>query len=237
MAHDLSDVAAALGLLAWRACPTAGEGLSMSGVRIVLFAKAPLPGLAKTRLIPALGALGAADLARRMLVHALGQAVLAGLGPVELCVTPAPNEAIWQTLDVPATVAWSDQGEGNLGTRMARAAQRGTHSGESVLLIGSDCPALDAGRLCRCAAALQRFDATLVPTADGGYVLLGLNRFHGSVFEDIEWSTPTVARETLLRLRQLGWTVQHYPMLHDIDEPADLCHLPDSWQRAVKATA
>jgi uncharacterized protein len=209
----------------------------MNGVRIVLFAKAPLPGLAKTRLIPTLGAQGAADLARRMLVHALGQAVSAGAGPVELCVTPSPDEAIWHTLDVPATVTWSDQGEGDLGTRMARAAQRATHAGESVLLIGSDCPALDAGHLRRCAAALQRFDSTLVPTADGGYVLLGLNRFHAFVFEDIEWSMPTVARETLLRLTKLGWKVHNNPMLHDIDEPADLRHLPDSWPEAVKATA
>ena len=209
----------------------------MSGVRIVLFAKAPLPGLAKTRLIATLGAQGAADLARRMLVHALGQAVLAGSGPVELCVTPSPNEAIWQTLDVPATVTWSDQGEGDLGMRMARATQRGTRAGESVLLIGSDCPTLDAGCLRRCAAALQHFDATLVPTADGGYVLLGLNRFHSSVFEDVAWSTRTVARETLSRLSKLGWKVQNNPMLHDIDEPADLCHLPDSWREAVKANA
>jgi len=82
-------------------------------VRIVLFAKAPLPGLAKTRLIPALGALGAAELARRMLKHAVTQALAAEVGPVELCVTPFHQESTWQSLGIPAAVTWSDQGEGD----------------------------------------------------------------------------------------------------------------------------
>jgi rSAM/selenodomain-associated transferase 1 len=205
----------------------------MSGVRVVIFAKAPLPGMAKTRLIPTLGAQGAADLARRMLSHTLAQALAADVGPVELCVTPSPIEALWQSLAIPASVAWSDQGEGNLGTRMARATQRVTGAGESVLIIGTDCPALDAGHLRRAAASLKHFDATLVPTADGGYVLLGVNRFHASIFADIEWSTHSVASETLSRLEQLGWKVQNNPMLHDIDEPADLGWLPPAWLGAA----
>ena len=202
----------------------------MSRVRIVIFAKAPLPGQAKTRLIPTLGAQGAADLAQRMLTHTLGQALAAAVGPVELCVTPFSDETAWQSLAVPATVAWSDQGEGDLGTRMARAAQRVTDAGESVLIIGTDCPALDATRLRRAATSLQTFDATLVPTADGGYVLLGLNRFHASLFEDIEWSTDSVALETRRRLEQLGWKLHSHPMLRDIDEPDDLRWLPEEWR-------
>ena len=169
-----------------------------------------------------------------MLTHTLEQALAAAVGPVELCVTPSPAEAAWQSLVVPATVAWSDQGEGDLGTRMSRAARRVTDAGESVLIIGTDCPALDAARL-RCAAtSLQTFDATLVPTADGGYVLLGLNRFHASIFEAIEWSTDTVALETRRRLGQMDWKVQSHPMLHDIDEPADLRWLPDEWRAPAR---
>ena len=206
----------------------------MSGVRIVIFAKAPVPGFAKTRLIPALGAQGAANLARRMLDHTLAQALAAEVGPVELCVTPSPIEAVWQTFAVPATVAWSDQGDGGLGTRMARAAQRVISAGESVLLIGTDCPALDAAHLRRAALSLQHFDTTLVPTADGGYVLLGLNRFHVSLFEAIEWSTDSVAAETLRRLARLDWKVQKTPTVHDIDEPADLRWLPRGWPGSVQ---
>ena len=205
----------------------------MTRVRIVIFAKAPLPGLAKTRLVPALGAQGAADLARRMLDHTLAQALAAEVGPVELCVTPSSSDAAWQGLTLPATVTWSDQGDGDLGERMARAAQRVTRAEESLLLIGTDCPALDAAHLRRAANSLQHFDATLVPTADGGYVLLGLNRFHSSLFEAIEWSTDGVADETRRRLARLGWKVQDEPTVHDIDEPADLRWLPRDWPECI----
>jgi rSAM/selenodomain-associated transferase 1 len=207
----------------------------VTGVRIVIFAKAPVPGFAKTRLIPALGEQGAADLARRMLDHTVAQAVAAEVGTVELCASPAPDSAVWRTFAIPESVAWSDQGDGDLGTRMARAAQRATDAAESVLLIGTDCPTLDAAHLRRAALSLQGFDATLVPTADGGYVLLGLNRFHASLFRSIEWSTGSVAAQTRQRMAQLGWTWEDDPVVHDIDEPADLKWLPQDWPGSVRA--
>lgn len=194
----------------------------MKPVRTVIFAKAPLPGLAKTRLIPALGAQGAADLARRLLLRAVQEAQSANLGPVELCVTPAVTEPVWRTLPLPAALRWTEQGEGDLGARMARAAQRVLDCGEAVLLTGTDCPELGAAQLQQAASALRRCDATLVPAFDGGYVLLGLNRFHRSLFEGIAWSTDSVTKETVQRLKQLEWSLQCQPALHDIDEPADL---------------
>ena len=208
---------------------------SVPPVRIVIFAKAPLPGVAKTRLIPALGAQGAADLAHRLLAHTLHKALAAGVGPVELCVTPSPADAAWQTLAISDPVQWSAQGEGDLGARMARASQRVLASGEPVLLIGTDCPQLSTDCLQQAAAALQRSDATLFPTFDGGYALLGLRRFDPSLFSGIVWSTGSVAFDTLHRLRQLGWTVESQPMLHDIDEAADLQWLPETWLEAVHA--
>lgn len=194
----------------------------MKPVRIVIFAKAPQPGFAKTRLIPALGAQGAADLARRMLMRTLNEAIAAKVGQVELCVTPSSIAPIWQTFGVPEAVQWSEQQEGDLGERLATAAQRVLENGESVLLIGADCPELGRAYLQQAARALQRSDATLFPTFDGGYALLGLNYFHRSLFEGIAWSTDTVASETRYRIAQLGWTLQNHPTLHDVDVPSDL---------------
>lgn len=205
----------------------------MKPIRTVIFAKAPQLGLAKTRLIPALGAAGAAALARRMLGHTLQQALAAGTGPVELCATPEACDPVWRTLDLPEAVHQSHQGEGDLGQRMARAAQRVLTGGEAVLLIGTDCPDLGAHVLRQAAAALRQADAILLPTFDGGYALLGLNRFHPCLFDGLAWSTSTVAGETLARLQQLGWTVQVLPMLHDIDEAADLQWLPPAWREAT----
>lgn len=207
----------------------------MKPVRIVILAKAPLPGFAKTRLIPALGAQGAADLAHRMLEHTLHKALAANVGQVEVCVTPPAADPVWKKFRVSQLVQWSDQGEGDLGQRMARAAQRVLDGGESVLLIGTDCPQLGPDHLLRATSGLGRADAALIPTFDGGYALLGLNRFHPALFTGIAWSTDTVAAETLCRSRQLGWSVQSQPMLHDIDEPSDLKWLPKTWLETAHA--
>ena len=225
----------------------------MSATRIVVFAKAPQPGRVKTRLIPALGAEGAAALAACMLARTLAVAAEAAEaveatappeavasmgrgeatgafaarpGGVELCASPAPGDPAWRGLTVPAGLRWSAQGEGDLGARMAGAARRVLAGGERVLLIGTDCPALDAACLRAAADALDEVEAVIVPSFDGGYVLLGLRRFDPSLFEGIAWSTSTVAAATRARLAALAWPYRELPALHDIDVPADLVHLP-----------
>lgn len=192
-----------------------------------MLAKAPVPGRAKTRLIPALGAAGAARLARRMLNDTLEQALSAGIGPVELCASPTLAHADWAGIRVPHGLETSDQGEGDLGARLARAALRPLDRGERVLLIGTDCPALTDRLLRAAASALDCHDAVLYPAADGGYALLGLQAFHPSLFADIPWSTSAVAALTLARLRVLTWRIWEGDTLSDIDEPEDLARLPE----------
>ncbi len=180
--------------------------------RIVVFAKQPLPGWVKTRLIPALGAEGAARLAAEMLARTIDEALATGL-PVELCGDPDP--AGWYEGPL---VALSDQGGGDLGARLARAAS----PAQPLLLIGADCPALDRGRLRAAAAALETHDCVVQPATDGGYVLLGLRRFDASLFEGIAWSTSSVAAETIARIEALGWSLSVRETLADVDEPSDL---------------
>ena len=196
----------------------------MIPIRIVIFAKAPVPGRVKTRLIPALGAAGAAQLAARMLEQALQQALAAAVGPVELCMSPAPDTPEWAVIPLPAGIETSDQREGDLGARMARPTQRAIARGEAVLLTGTDCPDLTADRLRIAAARLARHDAVLHRALDGGYPLLGLRAFDASLFENMPWSTPVVADLTLQRIAALGWKVWVGDTLRDIDEPADLLH-------------
>lgn len=198
--------------------------------KLVIFAKAPQPGAAKTRLIPALGAEGAAALARRMLVHTLQQALAARAGPVELCMSPAPGDKAWHGVALPDGVARTAQGEGDLGQRMARAVARVTGQQQSVLLFGTDCPALTAAHLAEAGRQLARHDAVLLPVTDGGYILIGLKAPCPGLFTDMPWSTPAVAAETLRRMAALGLRVWQGPTLHDIDEPADLARLPLEFQ-------
>jgi len=197
----------------------------MTPVRTIIIAKEPRPGFAKTRLIPALGAEGAAQLADRLLRHTLDQALAAATGPVELCVAPNAHAPYWQALVGAEPVVLSQQSDGDLGQRMATAAQQGLAQGTPVMLIGTDCPALDAGRLNAMAALLANYDACLCPVMDGGYSLLGLQRLDASLFQDMPWSTDRVAALTRQRLESLGWSWQESESLADVDVPADLSHL------------
>ena len=193
--------------------------------RVLLFAKAPEAGRVKTRLIPALGADGAAALAERMLAHALAEAIAADIGPVELVAEPFDHPH-WATL--PA-VERSAQGEGDLGQRMAGATERTIAGGEQALLIGTDCPALDRSLIANLTAQLVKYDIAIIPASDGGYVAFALARFDPSLFTDIRWSSAEVLPATLARIAALGWRVALLPAMHDIDEPADLRHVPPAW--------
>lgn len=196
---------------------------------IVIMAKAPAAGFAKTRLIPALGPAGAAALAARLLDRCLAAAQAAALGPVDLCCAPDAQHAAFRPHIAGVGVQTSDQGEGDLGSRMLRAFERWFGACDRVLLIGTDCPALDAQTLRAAAASLDEFDAVFVPALDGGYALVGLRRPLPGIFIDMRWSTPDVMFETRRRLTLDG--VSHHEMtaLPDIDDAADLVHLPAGW--------
>jgi hypothetical protein len=194
--------------------------------RIVIFAKAPLPGKVKTRLIPALGEEGAARLALQMLGDTVREAAKVNVAEVELCADPQPSHPDWQ--DLLPSVRLTAQGSGDLGERLARAAERVLAEGQRVMLVGTDCPSLDEHRLRQACGELESHDAVIHPTLDGGYALLGLARFDPSLFSGIEWSTPSVARTTMARIAALGWSLHIAETLQDIDEPEDLDSLRHS---------
>jgi uncharacterized protein len=206
--------------------------------RILVFAKAPQPGQVKTRLIPALGADGAAALARRMLQHTLAEALAAGIGPVELCASPGVAHADWLGVPLPTGIECSEQGSGDLGERLARASRRvldsatnrALQTSSAAMLIGTDCPALDAATLRQAEQQLAQHDAVLIPATDGGYCLLGMKRHDDSLFSAMPWSTSAVANITLQRCAALGWQLWQGAPLTDIDEPADMVALPPGWR-------
>ena len=199
--------------------------------RIVIFAKAPVPGRVKTRLAPVLGMAGAAWLARAMFDEVCRRALSTNFGPVELCLAPEKAASAWDRIALPHGADISAQGEGDLGARMARASQRVLAGDENILLIGTDCLDLTAAMLNTAAATLETHDAVIHPAHDGGYTLLGLRQYHGSLFNDIVWSTDTVAATTLERLAALGWRTWIGETLHDIDRPRDLERLPRAWRQ------
>ncbi|MDQ6684386.1 MAG: TIGR04282 family arsenosugar biosynthesis glycosyltransferase [Pseudomonadota bacterium] len=196
---------------------------------VIVMAKAPVPGFAKTRLVSALGADRAAALAERLLHAAVADSVAAALGPVDLCCAPDRTHPAFARYRGSAGIQLSDQGEGDLGARMARAFERRLVDGQRAVMIGSDAPALDAALLSSAASALSGADAVLVPAFDGGYALIGLRRPAPSLFDAMPWSTPAVMAQTRERLAAAGLTHIELPAVADIDEAADLVHLPPGW--------
>lgn len=201
----------------------------MTSTRIIIFAKAPQPGFVKTRLIPALGAAGAAELAQQMLFNTLHEALAADIGTVELCSTPKIDDVAWQRITLPLGIEITDQGEGDLGARLARASERAIENGGSVILIGTDCVEMSATLLREAAQSLHEHVAVIHCTADGGYALLGLKRYSVLLFSDMPWSTDTVASTTIARIGKLGWSLHIGQLLHDVDAPQDLKYLPTKW--------
>ena len=196
---------------------------------VIVMAKAPLPGFAKTRLIPALGAEGAAAIAQRLLDRTVEQALAADLGGVDLCCAPDSSHKAFARLGRLPRVELSRQGDGDLGARMARAFERWLAHVPQVLLIGTDAPALDAALLRQAARALADTDAVFVPAHDGGYALVGLRRPSPSLFDAMVWSTSTVMADTRERLATAGLRYAELPAVADIDTAADLVHLPRGW--------
>lgn len=199
---------------------------------LIVFAKAPVAGQAKTRLIPALGADGAAHLARRLLGHALRQAGGLSAEHWELCVSPDTRHPAFEQAvsDTGGRLLLTLQGDGDLGERMHRALTRALATHRKALLIGTDAPAITSATLRDAAQALDRHEAVFVPALDGGYALVGLIRPLPALFHGMPWSTPRVMAETRARARQAGVEWVELDPVADIDEPPDLVHLPEAWR-------
>jgi uncharacterized protein len=195
---------------------------------LIVMAKAPVAGLAKTRLIPALGEAGAAALAQRLLTHAAQQAALAGFDALEICTTPDATHPAFVRLQTAHGLALTPQGPGDLGARMHRAFTRVLAQQPQALLMGTDAPGLTAARLQEAAAVLAKpaVDAVFIPALDGGYALVGLKAPQTALFDGMTWSTPQVMQHTRERAAAAGLAWRELTSLADVDEPADLTHLP-----------
>jgi len=195
---------------------------------VMVFARAPTPGEAKTRLIPALGEAGAAALHRRLVMHCLRAARDSRLGPVELWCAPDAGDPFFRGCERHCGVSLHPQGEGDLGARMQRAFESALALSPRAILVGSDIPALSPRYLRDADQALGRGDdAAIGPAEDGGYVLIGLSRCDPELFRDIPWGGPEVLAETRRRLAALSWRSSELPVLWDVDRPEDLERLPE----------
>jgi len=197
-----------------------------AGATVIVFARAPQPGRVKTRLVPRLGEWGAARLHRRLLRRTLRVAQSARCGPVELHGTPRARHGLFLLCAGGRGIGLRAQRGRDLGERMFNAIADGLRRRRSVILVGADCPALEARDLRRAARALAGgSDAVLAPAEDGGYPLIGLRRLSRRLFADIAWGGADVYARTAGRLEELGWRWRALRTLWDVDRPQDLARL------------
>ena len=187
---------------------------------VAIFAKAPVPGYAKTRLVPRLGEAGAAALQRQLAEHAVRVAIEADVGPVALWCMPDCEHPFFADLQRRYGVALYAQTGADLGERMHRAVEAMAPAG-SVLLMGTDCAVITAAHVRHCVDALAVTDAAAIPVEDGGYFLLALRRPAPTLFEGVAWSTSSVFAQTRAKAAAAGLTLTVSEPLWDIDRPED----------------
>jgi len=202
------------------------NGVTSERILVQVFAKAPVPGEVKTRLIPVLGRDGATELHCRLVQHTLATVAMARVGGIELWTTAPAEQAFLQACERLLGACLLMQPEGDLGARMSVAAMQGLARAPAVVVVGSDVPTMCCDDLREARDALASgSDAVLGPAEDGGYWLIGLSRHAAELFRDLPWSTPAVLDATRDRLRALRWRWHELPTRWDVDRPEDLHRL------------
>jgi len=199
---------------------------------LIIFSRYPEPGKTKTRMIPAVGAVGAAELQRAMTEHTLKTAIALSASrqvKTEVHFAGGNLELMQQWLG--KDMIYVVQAEGDLGKKMRSAFAGALASSQRVVIIGIDCPDIDRQILTQAFEALKKRDLVLGVAEDGGYYLIGLNHLVAELFEGINWGTEQVLSQTRVIAEQLELNVHYLTALGDVDRPEDL----SIWQKHTQA--
>jgi len=203
---------------------------------LIIFTRYPEPGKTKTRLIPALGSIGAANLQRQMTEYTLFQVKqLQKLINISLEMRFAGGDLQLMQDWLGADLVYQSQGDGDLGSRMARSLYDSFQGqAKQVVIIGTDCPGLNSQILAQAFEQIYTVDLVLGPAIDGGYYLIALRRFIPELFANIDWGTSQVLQQTVDIAHKLNLSYHHLPPLADVDRPDDLTIWQRIWETEVK---
>ena len=190
---------------------------------LIIFTKNAEPGRVKTRLAATIGVDAAFAVFNRLSNYTAEVAAAVEAGKYVFYSDYIPEVDLWSR-----ELFHKEIQQGNsLGERMSRALSVAFEKGfQRAVIIGTDCPELDMAILEKAFEVSGEYDVVLGPAEDGGYYLMGTNRHIPALFENIQWSTANVLRETISICRANNLSYYLLPVLHDVDEEKDLVHLP-----------
>lgn len=194
----------------------------MSRPALFVFAKAPVAGQVKTRLQPAYTATQAAEIAAVLIRETAALAVAHWDGPIYLSTTPDTTHPLFAELASRYAMPLRAQQGSDLGARMHEAIAYGVAQHGAAAVLGCDVPHCPVPTLREASERLVRGGAVLGPSADGGYYLIGLAQARPELFTGITWGGADVRTITVARAHAVGIEFEMLPMLRDIDTPADL---------------
>ena len=189
---------------------------------IQIFCKAPVPGKVKTRLMPELSAEQAAYVHEQLSIRTLQMALQSNLCAVQFWCSPDLSHPFFRQMQALYHLTLMQQSSGDLGQRMHTAICSGNESYQHIILLGCDCPSLNNDDLDLAIHALtDNYDSVLAPAEDGGYCLIGMNKPHSKLFEDISWGSDKVLQQTRNKLRALSLNTLEMETQWDVDNHAD----------------
>ena len=196
---------------------------------LIIYSRYPEAGKTKTRMIPALGAEGAAKLQRQMSEHTLNTVrQLQQKRSINIEVHFAGGNEQLMSAWLGEDISYITQVDGDLGDKMNSSFDRAFNKGtKKVVTIGIDCPDIDINILNDAFDSLQQNDLVLGVAEDGGYYLIGLNKTIPKLFENIDWGTDRVLNQTKAIANKLDLKTKYLATLSDVDRPEDL----SIWQK------
>jgi len=204
-----------------------------ASVLIIQFAREPVPGQVKTRMLPHLSPDEACKLHSDLVLWSCRRLLSSSLAPVQLHVAGDKRHRVFEQCQAMGVSKILEQRGADLGQRMYRAISAALTVHEKVVLVGSDCPGIDADYVGSALRALDRVPLVLGPAEDGGYVLIGATQIDWLLFEGVNWGSAAVLSQTLERLARLDWEFEELDCSRDIDRPEDL----PAWEAIRTQTA
>lgn len=200
---------------------------------LIQFAKEPVAGQVKTRMIPALTPEQAVQLHCEMTQAVCAMLLESRLGPVQLAVAGNPAHALFKARLSEGAAECVAQEGADLGARMHHALHTGLTRYRKVVLVGSDCPEMDPGYVTQAVNALDEVPIVLGAASDGGYVLIGATQITREIFTGVNWGEAQVLAQTRANLYRSGTAFSILTPLQDIDRPEDL----SAWEALAAGTA